>query len=428
MAKPRTTNGTKVKFPYLLQKNGRTGRIKKWSDDRFGTYFMFAGHKKRNSFGTFEAALTYLEREFSRIDSNQAESLALNPLNGDVRTYSELEQLLRVEGGGATLREAVAFFLANHKGKRLHPTLFEDASAAFLNAQQTRNVSGVQIRTLAKHYRRFALEFGRRKIHEIAALEIETWLGSRVDESDGSPWSVKTRSSVRGSLVSLSLYAQNVLKAIPDNGKTEFQHVLIPRQDQKGEVEIYTPSELRLLLLVAIENDLDLIPALVVGNFAGLRPFEFHAEGLKRSPLQWEAFNWRDKVLHVKGQKVRSKATRDIPLQPVVEAWLAPFQMLKGAIWRYTQAHSKKWITLRKETGVQSIYDGFRHSYASYRIRQLKGDLAQLAAEMGNSPTELIDSYKRNVTDAQAAEWFNILPPAGYTEKVTAALSSRQTA
>ena len=254
---------------------------------------MFAGQKKRNSFGTFEGALTYLEKEFSRIDVNQANSLALNPLNSDVRTYSELEQLLREEGGGATLREAVAFFLANHKGKRLHPTSFDDASAAFLKAQQTKNVSGVQIKTLAKHYRRFALEFGRRRIHEITALEIETWLGSRVDESDGSPWSAKTRNSVRGSLVSLSLYAQKVLKAIPDNGKTEFQQVSIPRQDEKGEVEIYTPSELKLLLLVAIENDLDLIPPSSLANFAGLRPFEFHAEGLKRASLQWEAFNWR---------------------------------------------------------------------------------------------------------------------------------------
>ena len=77
-----------------------------------------------------------------------------------------------------------------------------------------------------------------------------------------------------------------------------------------------------------------------------------------------------------------------------------PVQTFKGAIWRHKQAHSKKWIALRKDADVRSIYDGFRHSYASYRIRQLKGNLAQLAAEMGNSPAELIDSYKRNVTDA----------------------------
>ena len=176
--KAANTERRKDQFPLPLPQERPDRRIKKWAEDKFGTYFMFAGQKKRNSFGTFEAALTYLEREFSRIDSNQADSLALNPLNSDVRTYSELEHLLRTEGGGATLREAVAFFLANHKGKRFHPASFDDVSAAFLKAQQARNVSGVQIKTLAKHFRRFALEFGPRKMHEITALEIETWLAA----------------------------------------------------------------------------------------------------------------------------------------------------------------------------------------------------------------------------------------------------------
>jgi len=65
---------------------------------------------------------------------------------------------------------------------------------------------------------------------------------------------------------------------------------------------------------------------------------------------------------------------------------------------------------------VKSIYDGLRHSYASYRIRQLKGNLPELAQEMGNSPKEIINSYKRNVTDAEAQAWFNIMPPENYAE------------
>lgn len=55
-------------------------------------------------------------------------------------------------------------------------------------------------------------------------------------------------------------------------------------------------------------------------------------------------------------------------------------------------------IALRTKANAQSVYDGCRHSYASYRIRQLKGNLA----EMGNSPAEIVDSYKRNVIDADA--------------------------
>jgi hypothetical protein len=78
------------------------------------------------------------------------------------------------------------------------------------------------------------------------------------------------------------------------------------------------------------------------------------------------------------------------------------------------------------KAGVEKIYDGFRHSYASYRIRLLKGDLAELASEMGNSPSEIINSYKRNVTDKAANEWFAVMPPANYAKKIAAALKEQQ--
>jgi uridine kinase len=53
-----------------------------------------------------------------------------------------------------------------------------------------------------------------------------------------------------------------------------------------------------------------------------------------------------------------------------------------------------------------------------YRIRHLKGNLPELAQEMGNSPREIINSYKRNVTDADADKWFNIMPPKDYAELI----------
>jgi hypothetical protein len=125
---------------------------------------------------------------------------------------------------------------------------------------------------------------------------------------------------------------------------------------------------------------------------------------------------------------VRSKATRDIPLHSVSVEWLTPFKELSGPIWAYTKAYHEKVRSLCAKAGVQRRYDGFRHSYASYRIRQFKGDLAQLAEEMGNSPAEIIHSYKRNVTDKQADEWFAVKTPPHYREKIQAALALRKPA
>jgi integrase len=226
----------------------------------------------------------------------------------------------------------------------------------------------------------------------------------------------------------MSLYAQKMLNAIPDLGETEFQKVKNPKKDAKGEVEIYSPAEISKLLATAITHDIDLIPGLVFGCFEGLRPDEFHAENAKRKKLTWEAINWQDQRLHVMGQKVRSKATRDIPLHSVAEAWLTPFKALTGAIWGYTKAYDDKMRTLCAKAGLDRRYDAFRHSYASYRIRHLKGDLSQLANEMGNSPVELINSYKRNVTDKEADAWFAVMPPDDYCKAIRTVLASRQTA
>ncbi len=427
MTKPRSKNGTGVTFPFVFEKNGRTGRIKKWSDNKFGTYFRFAAKPMRNSFRTFEKAMLYLESEFSKLDTDRANSLSLNPLNSDVRNYSELEQLLREQANGATLREAVTFFLAHQQHKKFEPRNFTECADIFIEHQKSNNISPIQIKTLEKHFRRFKKDFGARQIHQITTLEIADWLNTRKDEKAGKFWSAKTRTGNLGSLVSLSFFAKDTLRAIPDLGKTEFQKVRRPKKDDRGEVEIYTPKEIQKLLLAAFDSDLDLIPALVTGAFEGLRPAEFHAEGAKRRPLTWESFIWNDRYLHITGQKVRSKANRDIPLHPVTEAWLKPFCGLIGPIWKHKQAYIDKMMNLRKRAEVKGIYDGLRHSYASYRIRHLKGNLPELAQEMGNSPKEIIDSYKRNVTDAQADEWFGIMPPSGYAEKIKAFLALSKT-
>ena len=273
-------------------------------------------------------------------------------------------------------------------------------------------------RHLEKHFRRFEKDFGNHEIHEIPMLDISDWLAAQTDQRTGRLWSAKTRINNLGSLVSLSLFARDALNAIPDIGKTEFQKVRRPQPDVRAEVEIYTPEEMERRLTAALESDIDLIPALVLGGFEGLRPAEFHAERAKRPPLRWDALIWDDGILYITGQKIRSKPNRSIPLQPVVEAWLRPFANCRGEIWKYKGAYIKKMLRLADIAGVRRIPNGERHSYASYRIRQLKGNLDQLAEEMGNSPREIIRSYKRNATDAEANAWFNLMPPVHYWDAV----------
>ena len=158
VSKPR------IKFPHVFTKNGRIGKIYYLpSTGTYKTHFKFAEKEYPNTHKTFENAAIYLEREFSKLDTDRANSLALNPLNGDVRTYSELEQLLREKANGATLRDAVSFYIAHHPTKRFQPTTVERCAEQYVAAQKAANVSPIHITTLKKHFRRFNKSFGSRK-------------------------------------------------------------------------------------------------------------------------------------------------------------------------------------------------------------------------------------------------------------------------
>lgn len=416
-----------IDFPYHVPNLPRKATIYRYGDDRFETYYRYAQKAQRNTFRTFDAALTFLRTETKKLDTDTANALSLTPLNGTVKSYAELEHLLREKGDGGTLRDAVNLYLAYRPKSKFKPMTVEDCAKRYVASRQTNNVTTPQIKTLEKHFRRFNRSFGTKKIHEIDVEEITLWLDECRDEKKDSLWKPKTKRSTRASLVSLGNFARRQLKAIPSNGEeTEFQKVPLPKVDAKHEVEIYTPKELRSLLTTAIKEDIDMIPIIVLGCFLGLRPAEAHGEDVDREKLKWESFIWNDGYLSVFGQKVRSKPTRHVPIPDVAKLWLQPFRKLKGPIWKFSSNHSKKLITLRKEAGVRSIIDGFRHSYASYRIRKLKNDLISLAAEMGNSPDELISSYKRNVTDAEAEAWFKVSPPDDYTAAITSILKLRK--
>jgi len=369
----------------------------------------------------------YLDKEFNTLDTELAESESQFPLARDRKHYYELEQKLKAASDDATLWKAVDFYLAHHKTKKFSPHTVEVCSEKFIQSGIANELSSSQVKNLKKHCGRFSRTFGKRKIHEIDAGEIQQWFESQKDEKTGKPWQSKTKRNYKGSLVSLSLYARDTLKAIPyNNEETEFQKVKVPKKQSNLPVDIYTPQEMKRLLNKAIETDIDLIPILVLGGFMGLRPAESHGQEADRGRLCWDHFVWNDKFLPVYGQKIKTKATRDVPIPANANAWLKPFKNLKGEIWKLKKAYDSRFYKLRKEAGVGSIHDGLRHSYCSYRYRILKGNVDQVADEMGNSREEVIRSYKRNVTDRDASAWFGIIPPSDYPKLIKIVLNSRQ--
>ena len=420
-----------IKFPYVFEKNGRIGRIYKAADGTFPTYFLFAGKPDRNSFTQFERAKEYLSKEFDTLDRNRAEASSVYPLKRDRKYYHELESLLAEKTESATLRDAVDFYISHRPKSKFKPLTVSKCKVEFLADKEKENLSNLQIKTLKRHLKRFEKTFGQRLIHDITAEEIKKWLHSQKDKKANTNWVAKTKRNYLGSLVTFAIWARDECRAFPNTLEiTDFERVKKPKtkvEDEK-EVEIYAPKELKEQLAAAIEQDVEVLPLMIIQAFFGLRPSEAHGEEQEqeKSRLHWEAFNWERKLLCFRVQKVRSKLPRDIPIQPNAEKWLTPFKMLKGPIWKYSAAYDERMVKLHQHLGHSRRNNAYRHSYTSYRLPHLGYDFAKLALELGNSEREIIRSYLRRIRMEEADAWFAIEPPDGYAEKVAAYLALTQ--
>jgi integrase len=413
---PGTTK-TGIQFPYTFERHGRVAKVKFWPTKKvFCTYFWFGGRAVRNTFSTFEAAYRYLDREFTKLDRDPQNSVVPYPLQSSVRIYHELEQLLATRcGAGVSLREAVDFFLAHRETKQFKAQKVSECVVTFHEANSRRKVSPSYTKMSKSRLKKFVAKFGTREIHSIRASEIEEWLAPIENP--------KTSNHHRGVVVSLFLFARDVLQAIPDGGKVAPQRVQPAKVDKQTKVEIYSPEEMAVILQACIEHDVELLPPILLGSFVGLRPNEVHGEEARYAPLSWHAIDWERSEIHIDGQKVRGLSVRDIPIPPKALEWLRPFRGRTGNIWDRSKSYNRRLKKLIEgKANLQVVYDGFRHSYASYRIRQLKGDLNKLAEEMGNSPREIINSYKRNVRDEDTTAWFGITPLGDYSKKMAVAL------
>lgn len=413
-----------LKFPYRFEKNGRTGKIYRTTNGTFSTYFSLAGEKKRNTFKTFEAAKSYLSKEFDTLDENRAESSAVYPLKHDRMYYHDLEALLHTQTDGATLRDAVDFYLSHRPKEKFKPLTVTKCKEKFLADKKNENLSYLQMRSLKKHLKRFDATFGSRQIHDVTADEINTWLHAQKGGKPRRAWSNKYKGNVLGSLVTFARVAKTTYKAFPNTAMlTDFELVKKPKSEERGEVEIYTPKELAEHLNGALAHDVELLPLLVIQAFFGLRPTEVHGEEVKRTKLRWEDFNWQRKFLHVRHQKIRSKLPRHIPIHPTAEKWLTPFKELRGAIWKRNAAYDERMVKLHANLESTRLRNAYRHSYTSYRLVHLGYQYAKLAAELGNSEREIINSYRQDVLPEAADAWFAVEPPEGYAEKVAAYLA-----
>lgn len=186
--------------------------------------------------------------------------------------------------------------------------------------------------------------------------------------------------------------------------------------DDGGEIEIFTPTELRQLFDACARPVIErgqtrdrscMIPYLAIAAFAGLRAAE-----IKR--LDWSEVHLTgpEKFIEVKASKAKTASRRIVPILDNLAEWLAPFAQSEGPLVPYERTDKQLFEYLGPAAGVPWKRNGLRHSFISYRVAIIN-DVGQVALEAGNSPQMVFRNYRQLTTQTQAKDWFALRPPSG---------------
>jgi len=164
------------------------------------------------------------------------------------------------------------------------------------------------------------------------------------------------------------------------------------------EVEVFTPEEMQRILDQA---EPEIIPAMVIGAFAGVR-----SEEIKR--LDWSDVNLQEGHIEIRAHNSKTRLRRLITMPENLRQWLLPLAKPNGPVLPFITLNNQ-FQKLARKAKVPWKRNGLRHSFISYRIAETN-DVSKVAYEAGNSPAIIQRHYLKVVTPKQAKAWFSIVP------------------
>ncbi len=357
-----------------------TNRAKRW----LVAFLNADGRRQVRFFATQAEADTYADVKKTELLNYGLKALSLPD---DIRREAQQATELLLPHG-KSLMDAARFYLG-HLERNTKSCQIEELLKSFLVEKEADGVAARHLGDLKIRLKRFVGAFEGKVVSLFEPEEITDWLRAL-------PVAPQTRHNFRSAVRNLFSYAVR-RKFIDKNPVTDTPPIRIPDR----EVAIYTPEEVRLLLMNA---DPVIVPYLALGAFAGLRS----AELLR---LQWWDIYSQTGYVRVSGEIAKTGSKRIIPMMPNLQDWLRPMAGAVGKIVPEEQQWKLRPLLKAacEKAGVPWKKNALRHSFASYRLAYL-GDAARTSLEMGNSPAIIFKHYRELVTTEQAAAYWNIRP------------------
>jgi integrase len=298
----------------------------------------------------------------------------------------------RLKPLNATLTQAIEFFIRNAPRAESAKSI-EELKGEFLKSRKAMNCRPRTIVQYESYLRVICRDFGKVDVTRILRQDIEDW----VEESE---WSPRTRKNYLVTLTTILNFA--VAKGYrADNPAGKIGRPILDDRP----VRILSVAQVRGLLRVAKAFDPEMLPALAIGLFAGLRRSELFA-------LDWSESDHEHRTIEVKGIKAKTRQRRLVSVTDNLLVWLNPHRKTSGAITpeRNIDVFSERLHGLAVKAGINPWpHNAMRHSFGSYLLGKTK-DENLTASEMGNSPEVVIKHYRALVRDADVVRYWRTVP------------------
>jgi integrase len=251
---------------------------------------------------------------------------------------------------------------------------------------------------VAMWLREFANTFPGHAVCDLSRDHLNAYISGHGDVS------ARTRNG-RRTVVKMFLKWAVLGDLLPVNHRLLAADGLAKEKQDSGEVEFYTPKELRALLDTAGAKDefSGLLPVIALCGLAGLRLQE-------AVRLTWEDVFHVGGHVEISSAKSKTRSRRLVTACQALTRWLAPYRNCSGPVWSHPlDRYHDEFNMLLAGLGITAKRNGLRHGFCSYHFA-LHANEGLTAKEAGNSPQMIHAHYKGLATVAEAKKWFAVKP------------------
>ena len=209
----------------------------------------------------------------------------------------------------------------------------------------------------------------------------------------------RRRNNLRSEIITLFRYAQNRLRALPRDRKTEAE--LVDKVKAKGKsIETFSPQEFQVFLGAVRPN---WRAWLAIGGLAGIR-----TDG-EIFRTNWEYFKWDQRQIELPREVTKSNERRLVPICDRLFEILQPLRRESGPVVSLKKPEDET-ARLRRETGIPWRRNALRHSFCSYRVA-ITWNIPLVSIESGNSPQMIKSNYWDLKRPDEGFKWFGVKLP-----------------